>query len=212
MCSGRVDLEFVFRAFLKGVDGVFIGGCKFDECNYVTHGNYDAYALTQIGKNLLNHIGLNPKRLRADFMSGADGNLLAEYTNDFSEQIKALGPLGTSEGQDADLLKIKLEAVRKLVPYLRLVERERLRVPEKSKQTYAEFFKGDDFNAFLDEIVSDKLAISQILLLLKDKPLTTVEISTKLDLKPSDVSKFMISSSRHGMVRYDVASNCYSII
>ena len=25
MCSGRVDLEFILRAFLKGQDGVFIG-------------------------------------------------------------------------------------------------------------------------------------------------------------------------------------------
>ena len=74
MCSGRVDLEFIFRAFLKGQDGVFIGGCKLDECNYVTHGNYDALAITHLCKKILEHIGLNPKRLRTEFMSGADGN------------------------------------------------------------------------------------------------------------------------------------------
>ena len=50
MCSGRVDLEFILRAFLKGHDGAFIGGCKLDECNYVTHGNYDVFALTHLGK------------------------------------------------------------------------------------------------------------------------------------------------------------------
>ena len=42
MCSGRVDLAFVLRAFSKGVDGVFIGGCHLNECNYITHGNYHA--------------------------------------------------------------------------------------------------------------------------------------------------------------------------
>jgi coenzyme F420-reducing hydrogenase delta subunit len=98
MCSGRVDLEFIFRAFAKGQDGVFIGGCKLDECNYTTHGNYDALANTYIAKRLLKHIGVNPKRLRTEFMSGADGNLLAEYTDNFSGEIKELGPLGTSEG------------------------------------------------------------------------------------------------------------------
>ena len=212
MCSGRVDLEFIFRAFSKGQDGVFIGGCKLDECNYVTHGNYDAFALTHLCKKLLEHIGLNPKRLRTEFMSGADGNLLAEYTDDFSRQIKALGPLGKSEGMDANLVRFKLEAARKLVPYIRLVERERLRVPVKSKQAYTEFFESNEIDTLLDEIFSDKLAISQILLLLGEKPLSTREISARLSLNPSDVSRYMIQSSRHGMVQYDTASNCYALV
>jgi coenzyme F420-reducing hydrogenase delta subunit len=212
MCSGRVDLDFIFRAFSKGHDGVFIGGCKLDECNYVTHGNYDVFALTHLCKKVLEHLGLNPKRLRTEFMSGADGNLLAEYTDDFSQQLKELGPLGKSEGMDANLVRFKLEAVRKLVPYIRLVERERLRVPVKSKQAYVEFFESTEINALLDEIFSDKLAISQIILLLGEKPLSTRDISVRLGLNPSDVSRHMIHSSRHGMVRYDTASKCYALV
>ncbi len=211
MCSGRVDLEFILRAFLKGQDGVFIGGCKLGECNYVTHGNYDALANTYICKKILEHIGLNPARLRTDFMSGADGNLLAEYTDDFSNQLKELGPLGQSEGMTAADVRFKLAAAKKLVPYLRLVERERLRVPEKTKQTYKDFFESREVNALFDDIFSEKLAVSQILLLLGEKPLSTADISTKLGLNPSDVSRHMISSSRHGMVRYDTASNCYTL-
>jgi hypothetical protein len=145
-------------------------------------------------------------------MSGADGNLLAEYTDDFSRQIKELGPLGESEGMDATFVRFKLEAARKLVPYIRLVERERLRVPLKSKQAYTEFFVSNEINALFDEIFSDKLAISQILLLLGEKPLSTRDISTRLNLNPSDVSRYMIQSSRHGMVRYDTASNCYALV
>jgi len=210
MCSGRVDLDFILRAFSKGQDGVFIGGCKLGECNYVTHGNYDALANTYLCKKILEHIGLNPKRLRTDFMSGADGNLLAEYTDDFSRQVKELGPLGTSEGMDVKIVKFKIEAARKLVPYLRLVERERLRVPIKSKQAYTEFFESSGINTLFDAIFLDKLAISQIMLLLGEKPLSTSDIAKKLDLNPSDVSRHMISSSRHGMVRYDTTSNCYA--
>ncbi len=212
MCSGRVDLDFILRAFSKGQDGVFIGGCKLDECNYVTHGNYDALAITHVCKKLLEHIGLNPKRLRTEFMSGADGHLLAEYSDDFSREIQELGPLGKSEGLDASLVKVKVEAARKLVPYIRLVEREKLRVPVKSKQAYAEFFENDEINELFDELFLEKLAISQILLLLGEKPLSTKDISARLGLNPSDVSRYMIDSSRHGMVRYDTASNCYARI
>ena len=211
MCSGRVDLKFILRAFSNGQDGVFIGGCRLNECNYITHGNYDALSNTYICKKLMEHIGLNPERLRIEFMSGADGNLLAEVTNDFTEKVRALGPLGEGEGIDKNELKRNLEAVGKLVPYLKLVERERLRVPVKSEEAYKEYFESSEVNRLLNEIMGDKLAISQILLLLKKEPLSTSDISKKLGLNPSDVSKHMNRSSMHGLVRYDVNRNCYAL-
>ncbi len=211
MCSGRVDLEFILRAFSNGQDGVFVGGCKLDECNYVTHGNYDALVNTFLAKRILKHIGLNPERLRTEFMTGADGNLLAEYTDDFTRQIKELGPIGKGEGMDPKIVKFKLEAARKLVPYLRLVERERLRVPVKSKNAYIQFFESDEINALFDGIFGDKLAISQILMLLGNKPLPTSDIAEKLGLNPSEVARHMNISSRHGFVRYDTKSNCYAL-
>jgi F420-non-reducing hydrogenase iron-sulfur subunit len=211
MCSGRVDLEFILRAFSNGQDGVFIGGCKLDECNYVTHGNYDAFTNTYLCKRIMKHIGLNPERLMLKFMSGADGNLLAEYSDDFARRIKELGPLGKSEGMDAKTVKFNLEAARQLVPYMRLVERERFRVPVKSKQAYNQFFENHETDQLFDDIFSEKLAVSQIMLLLKEKPLPTRDIADKLALNPSDVARHMISSSRHGMVRYDTASNCYAL-
>jgi coenzyme F420-reducing hydrogenase delta subunit len=211
MCSGRVDLEFILRAFSNGQDGVFIGGCKLDECNYVTHGNYDALSNTYLARKIMAHIGLNPKRLRIEFMSGADGNLLADFTDDFTRQIKELGPLGQNEGMDQKQVKLKIDAARKLVPYMRLVERERLRVPVKSRKAYTDFFESSETDALFDTIFADKLAVSQILMLLKNTPLSTGAIAEKLGLKPSDVSRHMINSSRHGMVRYDTGSKCYTL-
>jgi F420-non-reducing hydrogenase iron-sulfur subunit len=211
MCSGRVDLDFILRAFSNGQDGVFIGGCKLDECNYITHGNYDALTVTYICKKIMEHIGLNPERLRIQFMSGADGNLLAEVADEFTKKIKALGPLGKCEGIDEKGLKIKLEAVRKLVPYIRLVERERLRIPVKSKESYHEFFTSDVFDGLFNELIASKMAISQIMLLLRERPLSTGSISEMLGLSPSEISKHMNVSSRHGFVRYDESRKCYAL-
>ena len=53
MCSGRVDLEHIVRAFLKGADAVFIGGCRLNECNYITHGNYDALGNVLMFKKIM---------------------------------------------------------------------------------------------------------------------------------------------------------------
>jgi F420-non-reducing hydrogenase iron-sulfur subunit len=212
MCSGRVDLDFILRAFIGGQDGVFIGGCKLDECNYVTHGNYDALANSYLAKKILTHVGINPDRLRIEFMSGADGQLLAEKTDEFTHQIRGLGALGSSEGIGKKEARFNLEAAQRLVPYMRLVERERLRVPVKSKKAYKEFFESEETNALFDKIFSEQLAISRIMLLLKNNPLSTSAISEKLGLKPSDVSRHMISSSRHSMVKYDTDSKCYTLV
>jgi F420-non-reducing hydrogenase iron-sulfur subunit len=203
MCSGRVDLSFVLRAFSNGMDGVIIGGCRLNECNYVTHGNFHALSMVHLCKKLMEHIGLNPERLRIEFISSGEGILFAEVVNDFVKKIKQLGPLGRGEGMDGKVLKSKLEAVKKLVPYLRLVERERLRVRFNTAEEYNKFFNSDEVNRLFNELVVDKLAVSQIMLLLRDGPLSTGEISQILGLTPSEVSRHLNSSSRQGLVRYD---------
>ncbi|MBT8340370.1 MAG: hydrogenase iron-sulfur subunit [Desulfatitalea sp.] len=211
MCSGRVDLEFILRAFSTGQDGVFIGGCKLNECNYVTHGNYDALGNTYIAKKILQRIGIHTERLRIEFMSSGDGMQLAGIMDGFSESVKTLGPLGSSEGLDRKTLTFKLDTARKLVPYIRLVERERLRVPSKSKAAYENFFTSDAFNRLFDELIGDSLTAGQITSILSERPRSTAEIAEKLQLNPSEVSRHMKRSSQHGLVRYDVDKSCYTL-
>ena len=114
MCTGRVDLEFVLRAFSNGTDGVFIGGCRLGECNYSTQGNYHALTMVLLCKKILEYLRLNPQRLRIEFMSSADGVLFTEVVNDFVKQIKGLGPLGSNEGIDAKGLKLNRKVLADL--------------------------------------------------------------------------------------------------
>ena len=211
MCSGRVDLEFVLRAFSNGLDGVFVGGCRLNECNYVTHGNYDALGMVLLCRKIMEQIGLNPERLRIGFMSSGEGNLFVEAVNDFVEKVRELGPLGKGEGIDENGLALKLEAATKLIPYIKLVERERLRVPTRSEEAYNEFYNSDEVNRLFGELILDKLAISQITSLLRERPLSTGEIAGVLGLNPSEVSKHLNSSSRQGLVRYDESRKCYAL-
>ena len=96
-------------------------------------------------------------------------------------------------------MEFRLRALNQLVPYLKLVEREKLRVPTKSEEAYNEFYNSDEVNRLFDDLIVDKLAISQILLALEEKPLSTAEISEVLGLNPSEVSRHMNSSSRQGL-------------
>ncbi len=211
MCIGRVDLSFIFRAFSNGADGVFVGGCWPGECHYVTEGNYDALSNMHLSRRLLEHIGVNPGRLRLEWMSSSEGSRFAEIMDDFVKQLKEMGPLGKGEGIEGDGLKFKLEAVTRLIPYIKLVERERLRLPSKSEEAYHNFYTDDEVNRLFKELIGDKLAISQIMLLLGERPLSTREISEILGLTPTEVARHMNSSSRQGLVRYDVKSKCFAL-
>jgi len=102
MCTGRVDLAFVFRAFARGADGVIIGGCWPGECHYVTEGNYDALANSFVGKKLLERIGVSPERLRIEWIGAAEGNRFAEVMSEFAETLRTLGPIGENEAIEPD--------------------------------------------------------------------------------------------------------------
>jgi len=203
MCTGRIDLAHVMRAFTNGMDGVFIGGCHLNECNYITQGNFHALNLVMLTKKIMEYIGLNPNRLRMEFMSSGEGNLFAEVVDDFVGEVREIGPLGESEGLAKEQLKINLKAVTKLVPYIRLVESERLRGHFSTQEEFEQFYSSEEFERLFGELIADKLAISQIMLLLQEKPLSTGEIAEVLGLSPSEVSKHLNSSSKQGLVRYE---------
>jgi F420-non-reducing hydrogenase iron-sulfur subunit len=154
MCSGRVDLSFVLRAFSNGTDGVFIGGCHLNDCHYNTQGNFDAISMTQLAKKLLEHVGINPDRLRIEWVSAGEGIRYADIMTDFAAQIKKLGPLGSSEGIDLDELKARLEEVKRLVPYIKLEKKEKLasRLPDEAD--YLKLFTLEEVEALLSEAPS----------------------------------------------------------
>ena len=211
MCTGRVDLAFVFRAFQKGADGVIIGGCWPGECHYVTEGNYDALGNMLLGKRLLDHVGVASGRLRLEWISAAEGTRFAEIMSDFAGQLKELGPLGAGEGIEPADLKLKLDALSQLVPYVKLVEREKLRVPIRSEEAYRAFYESDAVSRVINDVIADKLAMSQTLMLLRERPRSTREISERLGLTPSEVSRHLNVSSRQGLVSYDEEEKCYAL-
>ena len=185
------------------MDGVFIGGCLLGECHYITEGNYLTLSMMHLCRKLLERIGVNPERLKVEWISAAEGIRFAEVMNDFSKRLKELGPLDDGGEIDGNGLKFKLDAVRNLVPYIKLVERERLRLPVKSEAEYSKFFSSDEFDRIFQESIGDKLEMSQIMALLRERPLSTGEISEILGADPAEVSIHLNSSARQGLVRFD---------
>jgi Fe-S-cluster-containing hydrogenase component 2 len=104
----------------------------------------------------MEHIGLNPERLRIDFMSSAEGNFFAEVMGEFGNKVKELGPLGKGKGEGIDQkeLKTKLAETRKLVPYIKLVKNEKLASRLVNPEEYDRLFTKDEIDKLFSEVIS----------------------------------------------------------
>jgi len=89
MCSGRVDRDFIYRAFEKGAGMVLVAGCDFPTCHYIS-GNYAAKERIERLKKGLESKGINSERLRVAWISAAEGKKFAELVNEMVEQMKQL--------------------------------------------------------------------------------------------------------------------------
>ena len=92
MCSGRVDPSFILRAFQLGADGVLVAGCHPGDCHY-QEGNFKALRRVLLLKRILREFGIDERRLRLEWISAAEGEKFAKVSTEFTEEVRALGPL-----------------------------------------------------------------------------------------------------------------------
>ena len=90
-CSGRVSPELILRAFEQGADGVLVLGCHIGECHYES-GNHRTAKRMPALQALLTFTGLEPERLRLDWVSASEGERFARIVTEFTEAVRALGP------------------------------------------------------------------------------------------------------------------------
>jgi F420-non-reducing hydrogenase iron-sulfur subunit len=99
MCSGRVDPQFVLEAFARGADAVLIGGCHPGDCHYID-GNTKCLRRTHLLKRMLAQVGIEPERLRLEWISASEGDRVKTVVNELVATVEKLGPLGISASLD----------------------------------------------------------------------------------------------------------------
>ena len=90
-CSGRVEPEFIVEALINGADGVLIGGCHPGDCHY-KEGNYKALRRFKLLHKLLTELGIEPERVRLEWIAGSEGLKFSEVMKEFDAKIRELGP------------------------------------------------------------------------------------------------------------------------
>jgi heterodisulfide reductase subunit A len=86
MCSARVPIKLIERAFDLGAGGVLVAGCEFPTCHYIT-GNYACESRLKRARKRLTRKGYDPERLWDIWCSAADGPKFATVMKDMVSQL-----------------------------------------------------------------------------------------------------------------------------
>ena len=90
MCSGRIEPTFILSAFQKGADGVLVCGCHPGDCHYQT-GNYKCLRRFKLIEKYIAQMGIEPERLKLDWISASEGKQFAELVNEMTETLMKSG-------------------------------------------------------------------------------------------------------------------------
>jgi len=198
MCSGRVDGRFVMEAFLSGVDGVLVVGCHLGDCHYIS-GNHEAVKMIRMTKTLLKCAGVDPERLRFEFVSAAEGAKFARVVNDFVRVLKGLGPLGIGGASERT---VKLRAAQKSF------EKEGLKwilgkIDEfqKTGNLYGERFTENEVDRLIERVASEKIIEHEIVLILeKEGPMSAKDIAERLAAPAHEVLTYIFLMNKKGIL------------
>jgi len=90
-CTGKIDMQYMLDAFDEGADGVMIMACSLGNCHH-ERGNERARARVQRMQKILESVGLEPERVKIDYVSGGMGATFAENVREMTNRLQALGP------------------------------------------------------------------------------------------------------------------------
>jgi heterodisulfide reductase subunit A len=85
-CSARFDPQHILWALLNNADGVLLGACHPGECHYGS-GNLYAEERVKVLKQQLADYGLDPRRVRLEFLAGDDGQGFVETITSFRDDL-----------------------------------------------------------------------------------------------------------------------------
>jgi coenzyme F420-reducing hydrogenase delta subunit len=203
MCSGRIDPTIPLEVFKMGADGILVLGCHPGDCHYVEGNLYEERKINML-KRLLALTGLEPERLKLEWVSASEGQRFAQVVTEFTEQIRKLGPSPLSGQRPNRKILENLQAARDAAADFRLrvlVGRER-ELTEKSN-VYEEKVSQEEFDSLLGDVVKAEFVRHKIYLLTKAKQQSVKALAEQVGMKPSDVLCHIVDMRRRNMIALD---------
>jgi F420-non-reducing hydrogenase iron-sulfur subunit len=203
MCSGRVDPVIVLEMFADGADGVLVMGCHPGECHYL-EGNLYAERRIKMLKRFITCTGLEPERLRLEWVSAAEGSRFADIVTDFTNQLKGLGPSALAGEKPDGTILACVRAAENAAGNSRLrilVGREKKLTEEEN--VYGEKVAQEEFDELMEESVKEEYLRSRIYLLTKDKSMSIEELTKHLGVDSETLLRHVVVMKRRGLLKMD---------
>jgi coenzyme F420-reducing hydrogenase delta subunit len=94
MCTGRISQEMIMRAFEAGAGLVLVGGCHPPgDCHYINGNIQCEEVIKKIKEKELPKRGIDPERLRLEWVSSAEGSVFQRIMNEMCEQLEERRPI-----------------------------------------------------------------------------------------------------------------------
>jgi coenzyme F420-reducing hydrogenase delta subunit len=90
-CTGKIEMEHILDAFLKGIDGMLVAGCLEGGCHFL-EGNLRARKRTDRIREMLAEIGIGEDRLRMVNLSAAEAPTFVKSVQEMVDTVRKLGP------------------------------------------------------------------------------------------------------------------------
>ena len=199
MCSGRVDPIFIAEAFSRGIDGVLVLGCHLGDCHYIS-GNYEAEIKMKRLLQLLKLVGFS-ERLRLDWVSASEGNRFGQVVDEFTENIRRLGPSPINDKKFKKELIDDFNAIKSVLTDFRLralFGRER-KITQVSN-VYNEIYSNEKFEELIEDALYHEFIRYKILQKIKKKGKSVPEISKEIKIDSQKVLQHIITLRQRGLV------------
>ncbi len=203
MCSSRMEPSIILEMFIQGIDGVFIGGCHPGDCHYI-EGNYHTVHKIELIKKLIERAGLDPDRLRLEWVSASEAIRFAEVMKEMSQRIKELGPNPVSgKSPDLEILEQLLIGRNAANDFrLRLLAGKAFILTEKGN-VYNKKIEEERLRQVMDEIIDEEVLRQRILRSLMKKSRSVKEIAKDIKTSSKDVLEHLVVLRDRGLIGLD---------
>lgn len=182
MCSTRISAHIVLELFKEGADGVMVSGCHIGDCHYI-NGNLFTERRVKLAENLLELAGVEPERLRLEWVSAAEGEKYSQVITSFVNKVKELGPTPVSKDKK---LVTRMEAAVDAAKYFRLKTLTSKEVKLTGKgNVYEEVVDPKEYDLMIERAIEDEYQKSLILTLSNHEARSVKELAKEIG-EPTD--------------------------
>jgi len=197
MCSTRISPHLVLDIFRAGADGVLLGGCHIGDCHYIS-GNFYTEKRVRLMMRLLEESGVEPERLRLEWVSASEGEKFSKIVTEFTEQVRKLGP---SKVKKDEKLNAKLAAADSASETFRLkaLVGKELNLVNKGN-AYNNKLDPAELDRIIDSATEEEFERSLILELSRNKPRSVKELGEIMEVPTDKVLRHIVVLRQRNMI------------